>query len=188
MDIDGYWALIEGARAHTEDLDERAEWLVEQLARRTPAQIIEFELRHAEVRKAADTWPMWGAAMLLNDGWCSDDVFWYFQAWVIGLGQQVYERATAAPDTLLDAPEVRHLASGCDDAEPPEWEILDYVANDAYERVTGEEYGLWRVLEERGIDLPRNPAPADDGIEGGQAEHARYLPRLCAAFPFAAPA
>ncbi|WP_248962094.1 hypothetical protein [Sphaerisporangium perillae] len=67
--------------------------------------------------------------------------------------------------------------------EWPEWEILDYVADDAYEKATGEEDGLWRVLEERGIDLPINPDPEDDGIDEGQTRRARRLPRLSAAFP-----
>ncbi|WP_181871107.1 DUF4240 domain-containing protein [Sphaerisporangium album] len=183
MGIDEYWSLVERSRVHASDLDGRAEWLVTELARGATDEIVAFRLCHAEVKKAADTWPMWGAAYLVNEGWCSDDVFWYFQSWLIGLGREAYERVTVDPDALVDVPEIQRLASDDDQAEPPEWEILDYVADDAYERATGEKDGLWRVLEERGIDLPVNPAPDDDGVDEGQAQRARSLPRLSQAFP-----
>jgi hypothetical protein len=196
--VDEFWALIEESGRHSADGDDRAAWLAEQLARRPLEEIVEFQLRRAEVKKAADTWPMWGAAYLICRGWCSDDVFWYFQSWLVGFGRETFERVTADPDALADLPQVLSQvdgeaageADGDDDGEDdeqdgeaPQWEALDYVAEDAYARATGADDGLSRLLEERGIDLPVNPEPADDGLPGSQAERARGLPRLSRLFP-----
>ncbi|WP_214415271.1 DUF4240 domain-containing protein [Sphaerisporangium fuscum] len=180
MDTSEYWDLIERSRLHATDLDDRAEWLVNELARLPLTEIVAFRLRHAEIKKAADTWTMWGAAYLICDGWCSDDTFWYFQSWLISLGRETYERATANPDTLANAPEVQRFTTDAEDLEPPEWELLDYVADEAYERATGEEDGLARTLEEQGIELPINPEPPDDDPDAGQSISARKLPLLAA--------
>ncbi|MCT9933450.1 DUF4240 domain-containing protein [Planotetraspora sp. A-T 1434] len=202
MDADEFWALIDGSARQVAGrnehaglderggpdlraaLDERAEWLTEALSRRSPEEIIGFQIRRAEVKKAADTWPMWGAAYLIADGWCSEDVFWYFQSWLISLGRETFERVTAEPDLLADVPAVLRQLDGEDDEwEEPQWEVLDYVAERAYERVTGEEDGLANALWRRGIDLAVNPEPPDDGLPGGQAERAGRLPRLSRLFP-----
>ena len=43
-------------------------------------------------RKRADTWLMWGAARIIMQGWCSDDGFFYFQPWLVGLGRDAFAR------------------------------------------------------------------------------------------------
>lgn len=53
---------------------------------------------------------MWGAAYLMCDSLCSGDGFWYFQAWLIGLGREAFELAVADPDNLAGLPEVVRLA------------------------------------------------------------------------------
>ncbi|RCG31648.1 DUF4240 domain-containing protein [Sphaerisporangium album] len=183
MDTEDYWGLIERSGMHATDLDTRATWLVNKLSGMSRADIVEFKLRHAEVKRAADTWPMWGAAYLICEGWCSEDAFWYFQSWLIGLDRETYERATADPDTLADASQIQRLTTDDADMEPPEWELLDYVADQAYERATGEEDGLNHILKARGVMLPVNPEPPEDGLDEGQAERARRLPRLMETFP-----
>lgn len=35
---------------------------------------------------------MWGAAWQITQGFCSDDVFWYFQPWLVGLGRGAFAR------------------------------------------------------------------------------------------------
>ncbi|MGV9386344.1 DUF4240 domain-containing protein [Nonomuraea sp. NPDC003707] len=75
-------------------------------------------------------------------GWCSDDSFWYFQPWLIGLGHDAFEQVAASPDSLADLPQVRRLAgrpsSDWSDDEWPEWDLLNYIALKAYERATGQ--------------------------------------------------
>ncbi|HEX5598663.1 MAG TPA: DUF4240 domain-containing protein [Micromonosporaceae bacterium] len=187
MDLAGFWELIALSRGH-DDPDARLGWLRERLAALPPGDIVDFQLHLDELRRPVDTWLLWGAAYQICGRLCSDDGFWYFQAWLIGLGQETYERIIAAPDTLVDVPEVKRLAGRSvdewDDAEWPDWEALDYVAGEAYEQVTGKEHGLDEVLETRGHDSPLSPDPVDDpwNFDDPQ-EVSRRLPRVARMFP-----
>lgn len=106
---------------------------------------------------------MWGAAHLICDGLCSDDGFWYFQCWLIGLGRETFERVAADPDALAGLPLVHDLVSrgpnSWADDEWPDWESLDFVAGAAYERVTGLPEGLEEATRARrgtGCDASRS--------------------------------
>jgi Protein of unknown function (DUF4240) len=49
----------------------------------------------------ARTIDLWGAAYTINGG-ASDDGFYYFRCWLIGMGKDIYEAAVADPDSLAD--------------------------------------------------------------------------------------
>ncbi len=53
--------------------------------------------------RKANTWKLWGAAYLANDG-CSDDGFLYFRAWLITQGKDIFEQVCKDPDSLADVP------------------------------------------------------------------------------------
>ena len=185
MDLDGFWALIERSGRETSDPDERAEWLVEALAGHPAAGIVDFQLHLDVLRDRIDTYRVWGAAWLVCGGLCSDDGFWYFQAWLIGQGRDAYEAVAADPDALADVPAVRELA-GRDpeewtEQEWPDWESLDDVAEDAYEEATDGD--LEQVLVERGYDFRLSPAPSDVpwDFEDDEEMERRY-PRLTKIF------
>ncbi|MER5362637.1 hypothetical protein [Streptomyces sp. NPDC002785] len=55
----------------------------------------------------------------------------------------------------------RPLKTWSDD-EWPEWELLDYVAAEAFDMLTGEEEGLEEALEAEGLDIPCNPEPSGE--------------------------
>lgn len=188
MDADEFWHLIETTTG--EDPDDRTARLTERLAALPEADIQSFEVHLDTARKRLDTYALWGAASLLKGGFCSDDSFFYLQAWLIGLGRQAVERVVADPDELAELPAVRQL-SGRDrsewtDAEWPDWETLDYVALKAYFRRTGGKASLVDALEASGYqpqcgsspDPSDEPWPFDD-----PAEIARRLPRLSRLFP-----
>ncbi|MFI7617352.1 DUF4240 domain-containing protein [Nonomuraea terrae] len=128
------------------------------------------------------------AADLILDGYCSTDSFWYFQAWLIGLGRDTFELVVADPDNLADVPEVRRPADrprqDWADDEWPEWEALSYVAAGAYEEATGAEEGVYDAMAERGYadqsDLNPTGLPRDPR---NPAEVARRFPRLSRMFP-----
>jgi hypothetical protein len=69
---------------------------------------------------------------------CSGDGFFYFQPWLVGLGLETFERVAGNPDSLAGVPQIHRLAgrrrSDWSDDEWPEWERLNYVALNAYER------------------------------------------------------
>jgi hypothetical protein len=174
VDLADFWDLIERSGQKEADPDDRAEWLTEQLVKLSPAEIVDFrKLLDAQFDRS-DTWHMWGAADLICGG-VSDDIFYYFQAWLVGLGRETFERAVADPDTLADVARVRELADDLDDVdddELPDWEQLDYVPDDAYEEKTGE--ALAAVVPDR---LERGPAEEEWDLDD-QAEQERRYPRL----------
>ncbi|HEV7897714.1 MAG TPA: DUF4240 domain-containing protein [Planosporangium sp.] len=188
MEMDSFWDLIERSWRHTADPDERVEWLTAQLTRLPSAEIVEFQVWLDRLHRWADSWRMWGAAYQICDGLCSEDGFWYFQAWLVGLGRDAFEGVVADPDALADVPQVRRLAGRCVDSwsddEWPEWESLDYVARRAYALVTGEEDCFEEALEARGHDSSLAPEPAGERwVFEDAAEVARRFPRLNRMFP-----
>lgn len=188
MEMDSFWHLIEGSWRHTADPDERLEWLTAQLSRLPRAEIVDFQVWLDRLHRWADSWHMWGAAYQLCDGMCSVDGFWYFQAWLVGLGRDRFERVVVDPDALTDVPQVVRLAGRPVDSwaedEWPEWESLDYVAGRAYAQVAGEDESFDEALEARGHDSGLSPEPTGERWDfDDAAEMARRFPRLSAMFP-----
>jgi len=183
--LEDFWTLIQGSSTATKQQRERTEWLTRHLARLPVPAIIEFELHLTAQRKRVDTWLMWGAAWIIMQGWCSDDSFFYFQPWLVGLGHETFEQVADHPDSLADVPQIHRLAgrarSDWSDDEWPEWELLNYVARNAYERATGEEDGLDDALEAQGLHRVCDPAPMDAPWNYGDPDQRlTRLPRLTA--------
>ncbi|GGU14734.1 DUF4240 domain-containing protein [Lentzea flava] len=178
MDLNAFWALIERSAAETSDQDERLEWLAAALA---PAQAVEFARRLDEVRRRVDTWAHWHAAHLICGGLCSDDGFFYFQAWLVGQGREVFEAVASSPDALADVPHVRFLAphdlETWADADWPDWEGLDYVAAEAF----GGD--LDSALASLGVEVLVSPEPPGEQWDfADPAEISARIPRLGALF------
>ena len=185
-----FWNLIESCRQQTQDPDERLVWLRGQLARWPEAETVEFQICLDRVLTPTFTWDLWAAADRIM-GWCSDDSFFYFRLWLVGLGRDMFEQAVRDPDALAGVPQVRRLAGRAPqdwaDEEWLEWEELDYVAGKAFQDVTGKtEDDFYDAVEAReGEDLE----PMDPVGEQWDARHdeqaTRRLPRLSALFPLA---
>lgn len=185
MKLENFWALIQGSSTAAKCQRERTEWLTGHLARLPVPAIIEFELHLTAQRKRVDTRLAWGAAWIIMQGWCSDDGFFYFQSWLVGLGHETFERVAGTPDSLAGIPQIRRLAgrrrSDWSDDEWPEWELLNYVARNAYERATGEEDGLDNALEAQGLHRICDAAPQDDPWNyDDPGQRLARLPRLTA--------
>jgi len=124
-----FWQHLAAARRGTaDDCEMLAEKLTARLARRPKAEIIAFDLRLEELMNQASRWDVWGAAYLINGG-CSDDGFAYFRGWLIAQGEEVFTRALADPETLVET---------IDPGEVAECEGLLIAAPMAYELKTGE--------------------------------------------------
>lgn len=127
MDVDQFWDLI--ARSCGSDPRGVEEWdedLQGALTRLQPEEIVEWN--HIFDRQAARAYSidLWGAAYLINGG-ASDDGFYYFRCWLIGMGRGVFEAALADPDSLADV-----VVAGVD----AEAEIYA-AAHEAWMAVTG---------------------------------------------------
>jgi hypothetical protein len=183
--LDDFWVLIHRSSVAAGSLGERAEWLTGQLAAMPVPAIVEFELHLVAQRKRADTWQMWGAAWIIMGGGCSDDGFFYFRPWLVGLGREVFGRAVADPDSLAGVPQIRRLVnrpgSGWPGGERPDWELLNYVARIACERATGDGDALDNALEAQGVRRVSDNDPQDDPWDfEDPGQRLARLPRLSA--------
>lgn len=136
-----FWHLIDSTRlAALGDPDEQADLLVEQLAERSPDDVVEFA-RHVESRLVgAYTWDVCAAATLLLGEVDAVD-FEAFRGWLIGQGQVVYENAVDDADSLTD------LLRNFDEEVDGDGSELQFAADDSYLRLTGEE------LPDLGLDI-----------------------------------
>ncbi|MEU6592940.1 DUF4240 domain-containing protein [Streptomyces sp. NPDC046881] len=145
MDETEFWELIDSTREAAEgDPEEQVDLLLDRLLQLDPELVLDFA-RHFEARyNRAYRWDLWGAAWLLLDG-CSDDAFDFFRCWLIGQGREVFEGALHDPDALAG------LLDEFDEEIDGDGEELGYVADEAYEQLTGT------VAPDLGIA----PAPAE---------------------------
>jgi hypothetical protein len=133
-----FWDIV--AHACKPGADDR--WhdnLVRQLVRLPEEDIRDFDRRFQALLGEAYTVDLWGAAYVINGG-CSDDGFYYFRCWLIGMGKKVYEAAVASPDSLADV------------VEPgEEYEVETYGApGTAWTQVTGRTWEDFARLRREG--------------------------------------
>ncbi|WP_043680277.1 DUF4240 domain-containing protein [Streptomyces xylophagus] len=188
MDDETFWDLIENCRRRTPDPDERVAWLCGQLAGgAAESEIVGFQISLDRVLTPTCTWDLWAAADRIM-GWCSDDVFFYFRLWLVGLGRDVFERVARDPDVLAEVPEVTRLAGrdreDWDEEEWLAWEELDYAAGQAFTQVTGKsEEDFYGAVEAQGGVDPELLDPAGERWDANDDEQAgRRLPRLSVLF------
>jgi len=91
---------------------------------------------------------------------CSDDSFDYFRAWLIANGRKRFEAAIDNPESVGD------WAKG-----EMGYEDMMYVAIDAYEQKTGNDFPYDAVTS----NCPDNPI----GKEWGEDELETLYPQLC---------
>ncbi|RYD23538.1 MAG: DUF4240 domain-containing protein [Verrucomicrobiaceae bacterium] len=162
MTTDEFWQIIDAVhRGSGGDMERKCELLKLRLEELDDAELSRFSRHFAEADAGAYTWPLWGAAYVMNGG-CSDDAFSDFRATLISQGRAVYERALADPDSLVEVD-----FGGEEDIC---YEGFQYVPN--------------TVAEEKGIELAQpSPFPADPAEEPWDEEELDTLyPRLTAKY------
>ncbi len=93
MTHDQFWQII--AEAGCSDPHSAEEWdrkLTEALATLSASEIKEWDHIFDECAKEAYRTDLWAAAYIINGG-ASDDGFYYFRCWLIGMGQTIYSNA-----------------------------------------------------------------------------------------------
>src|SRR5437660_5805159 len=114
MDEQRFWKLIATAcRSNPREAEEWAERLQAALSKLEPDDIIAWNHIFDRLAARAYTVDLWGAAYLINGG-ASDDGFYYFRCWLIGMGREAYEAAVNDPDTLANVVSPSWGAEGID--------------------------------------------------------------------------
>jgi hypothetical protein len=162
-----FWKLIESTKKS--DPDEHVERLVGKLAKMDTKEILAFGKVWATLHDKAYTWPLWGAAYLMNGG-CSDDGFIDFRSWLILKGEAVYSAAFKEPDSLS---KVR--------VEPDEAYCECYPAPEAYCRaVGGTDHNLYYDAYEKAHGpIPHTETPGGEEWDfDDEAEMKKRLPKV----------
>ncbi|MEM8946700.1 MAG: DUF4240 domain-containing protein [Planctomycetota bacterium] len=133
MTHEQFWEIIdEACRADPRKAEEWDERLAVLLAQLSSEAIIAWDQIFDELVAQAYRNDLWAAAYLINGG-ASDDGFYYFRCWLVGMGREVYESAVADPDSLTSVVSPQWHAEGID----AEAEIYS-AAHRAWMQVTGK--------------------------------------------------
>lgn len=176
MDTDGFWDVIETARASAGESRPFHEALADHLAIRTEREILDYQEQFDKAHQALYRWDVWAAAYLIGGG-CSDDSFIDFRAGLIAQGRVWYQKAADSPDSLAGHPAVAAAARRPWD-NPLFYEQVSYAASYAFERVSGDRNTFWDELDSR---EKRDPADMGEDFDfENEEEMHRRLPRLSA--------
>ncbi len=130
LDENIFWNIIDLSLKNTNSIDDQEVFLIKEIQKLTPEEIIGFRLRTDKLLYDTYNSEMWCAGYLMNGG-CSDDGFEYFRNWLISRGKDVYLNAKENPDTLIS-----EVVEGNDEYE---FESFWYVALTVFENKTGKE-------------------------------------------------
>lgn len=125
-----FWNIVDSSVKNTKNQDAQEKFLVKEIEKLTPKQIIGFRLRTDKFLYDTYNSEMWCAGYIMNGG-CSDDGFEYFRNWIISRGKDTYYKAKENPDSLI--------SEFIEGEEYYDFEDFWYVALTAFENKTGEE-------------------------------------------------
>lgn len=137
LDEDLYWSIVAKSLKSTSGQDEQEQFLINEIGKLTPKQMIGFHLRTDKLLYDTYNSEMWCAGYIMNGG-CSDDGFEYFRNWVISRGRDTYYKAKENPDNLVSEVD--------DDLEMYDFESFWYVALEAFKQKTGKD--LYDYIDE----------------------------------------
>lgn len=95
-----FWDIVDSSVKNTKSQDEQERFLVKEIEKLTPKQMIGFRLRTDKLLYDTYNSEMWCAGYIMNGG-CSDDGFEYFRNWVISRGKETYYKSKENPDSLI---------------------------------------------------------------------------------------
>lgn len=125
-----FWKIVDASVKNTKNQDDQELFLVKEIEKLTPKQMIGFRLRTDKFLYDTYNSDMWCAGYIMNGG-CSDDGFEYFRNWVISRGKETFYKAKENPDSLVSEFEKS--------LEYYDFEGFWYVALTAFENKTGED-------------------------------------------------
>lgn len=102
MTVDQFWNLIDRVHsASAGDMHEKCLLLKSELQVLAVPEVVSFQAHFDEAVDTAYTWPLWGAADIINGG-CGDEAFVDFRSTLISFGRETFQSAVESPDSLAD--------------------------------------------------------------------------------------
>jgi len=166
LDEDKFWKVVENSRKSTSNQDAQEQYLVSEIEKLTPKEMIGFRLRTDYFLYHTYTSEMWCAAYIMNGG-CSDDSFEYFRCWLISRGRDTYYNAKSNPDYLVN--EV------VEETEFYDFESFWYVAVNAFKRKTGKN--LYDYIDNAAFKTKEGSYPQFEF--NWQEENPESMKRIC---------
>jgi hypothetical protein len=168
LNEDLYWKVVSLAARKAPDQEEQEQVLATQLQRLSPLEIVGFKLRTDKLLSDIYNSNMWCAAYIMNGG-CSDDGFEYFRAWVISRGKEVYYKAKAHPDSLVEQLN--------EEEEDYEFESFLYIPNDAFKLKTQKD--IYDFIDDGSAAIKNSDIPIEFNWEEENPDTMKAIcPRL----------
>lgn len=130
LEEESYWILIENSLKENSTQADQELFLVSEIEKLTPKEMIGFRLRTDKLLFDSYTSDLWCAAYIMNGG-CTDDGFEYFRCWLISRGKETFYKAKENPDSLIDLVKENQSIY--------EFEGFWYVAINAFKNETDKE-------------------------------------------------
>jgi hypothetical protein len=157
-----FWEIVDSAHGRAGgDMDSKSELIKDAISKLSGLEANAFASNFDLKMNEAYSWPLWGAAYVINGG-CSDDAFTDFRASLISRGRASFEQAIADPDSLAD-----------DDFDEEAWfyEGYRYAVADGVKAAGGS------------VPMRTNPHPDEPTGQGWDEEKVYGLyPKLAAKF------
>jgi len=142
MNKERFWELIDDARQATDDWKSMFEPLMDRLSGLDEQDIVRWGHIFDEYLALSYKDKLYAAAYVMQNG-CSYDSFDYFRGWLIAQGKDVYFKALAEPESLVNVQSVKILAREVNASEcapmrgytnSARFEIILSAASEAYGR------------------------------------------------------
>jgi hypothetical protein len=161
MDESRFWKVVDEVHAQSpHDMDAKSEELKRALSRLSSDDALAFRELFDAAMNRAYSWPLWGAAYVINGG-CGDDTFMDFRSALISRGRAAFEKALADPDSL---------AEDALDEEQFFYEGYQYAVSEGVEAAAGRT-----VMKTQGPNEPSGEAWDEESV-------AERYPRLRAKY------
>ena len=102
MNKQEFWEILQNAHQQANgDMDENSRLIKTFISNLDHTQTIAFAEHFDQAMDALYSWPLWGAAYVINGG-CGDDSFADFRSSLIAKGKKAFDIACSNPDHLVE--------------------------------------------------------------------------------------
>lgn len=130
LDEGNYWGIIEKSIKETTNQDDQELFLISEIEKLSPKEIVGFRLRTDKLMFDSYTSNLWCANYIISNG-VADDGFDYFRCWLISRGKEAYYKVQENPDYLVNLV--------ANDSQAYDFEGFWYVAMNAFKNLTNQE-------------------------------------------------